>query len=196
MPCINLVNETIEIITARLQQAEREANHGARTRLARVDCAEWIRAMNTHGEGARGSDGGGVPNSYQQRAETSVVCVAWWDDVAGLRHVRIEWGRVPAPKSAYGRKGPKWFGLTDKQYEDASPIELVYPELVPDRVRSGKSKQEWAFCQAIAADLFDVASRAAYADWLAEQGQDLRAARQRRAVEIIQTINITPAVSA
>lgn len=195
MPRINLVNADIDVIAAALRKAEQEANAGARRRLAAVDHERWLDRIVSEEEGADVADGGGVPNSYREQAETSIVAIAWWEDGQGRRHVRIEWGRVPAPKSAYGRKGPKAFGLTDKQYNEASCLELVYPELAPDRVRSGKSKQEWAFCQAIQADLFDVANRAAYADWLAEQGRELQAARQRRAIEIIQTVN-APVVSA
>lgn len=193
---INLVNVDIDIIAAQLRKAEQEANAGARRRLASVDHERWLDRIVSEEEGADVADGGGVPNSYREQAETSTVAIAWWEDAHGRRHVRIDWGRVPAPKSAYGRRGPKAFGLTEKQYNEASRLELVYPELATGFTRSGKSKQEIAFREQIAAELMEPVHRLVLADWLEEHGRTIEAAIQRRAAETLKTIHAAPAVSA
>lgn len=154
---------------------------------------------NTDREGAIQWDGGGVPNSYRQRAETSVLGVAWWTDDAGRKHVRFIGGRVDAPKSSYGRRGAKLFGLTDKQYDDTECVTLVYPALcVPRPLKTEKGLLP-EILRAIEEDPLDRASWMALSDHVTEAAEAgtplafvLSPARCTAALAVLDAIDAIP----
>ncbi len=182
-----LVDSCLEAINNAMIIAVESANAKARQRLADAPCgAEYVLAAE---QGWQATTGGGVPNSYRDRAESSVVAVAWFTDATGRKHVRIVGERVDAPKSTYGRKDPKVWGVTDGTLARMTTAEMVYPDLMAPRpAKSRTGKKELSFCESIQADPLDLAVRMAYADWLEENQRYNDAAQQRKAVEQIQSI--------
>lgn len=185
-----LVNPTHAQIAEAVEAANDRANAGARSRTAELGGLWAADEVFEAADGFEDVNGGGVPNSYRQRAETTVVGVAWWTAPSGVLHVRVYGNRVPAPKSAYGVRGAKVFR------EDAHPAARVYEGLDVSRMpKKDRREAEYPFREMLAADPLDVATRAAYADWLSErpawrQGE---AERQRKALALAVSLAGTPA---
>ena len=117
----------IDPIPDRLQQTLREAVTEANGRAKARTVSDWpldfvlqVIARHPYG-GSIERTGGGVPNAYRYRAETSVLGVAWWRHPDGKLHVRVLGHRAAAPKSSYGRYEPSVFGTAD-------PWAAVYPD--------------------------------------------------------------------
>lgn len=164
-----LVNPELSDIEDLLAIAEGYANGAAHTRLVSVRSINLQKVWHEP-EGTEWTDGGGVANSYRQMATTSVLGVAWYTDEAGNKHVRVIGSREGAPKSAYGRRGPKWFGLTDTEYNLASCAVLVYPIL---RVSHPAKKDKGLvpeLLRALEQNPFDRASWMALGDYLVDLG--------------------------
>lgn len=184
-----LVNPTADIFAAELTLAQDRANKGARARTAEFGTDYIVELVASSPEGADQTDGGGVPNSYQQRAETTVVGVAWWTAPNGDKHVRIYANRVDAPKSAYGRRSASAF-------VGETPLLCTFPSLWVRRLPLKlKKTQEYQFRDILDTNPLDIATRAAFADWLSEQNREREASEQRQALTLAQSLAVVEQVA-
>lgn len=122
-------------IASALERGQDEANRGQRARTARLDPEEVVEAIEARPYGEMTASGGGVPNSYNYQATTTIVGVAWVTDAEGRKHVRVRADRVRAPKSSYGRRGAEVFP-TDHYL--TSVYEQFGPALAPIRKKDRK----------------------------------------------------------
>lgn len=154
----------------------------ARARERRVELtnggvADLLGDVRFAREGRHEWSGGGVPNSYRHRAESSVLGVVWFTDAGGLRHVRVYAARVAAPKSSGGAREPRAFASEfDWALKHITHVEAVYPELrvlrIPRLRRVDHSPQVLAFLDTLVEDPTDAATWAALSDWLGEHWGD------------------------
>lgn len=119
-----LINPTTSELIDKINQAVREANFRSSARTVHVDAKALAAKIDGADHGEHIVTGGGVANSYRQRATSSSFAVIWLT-VGGEKRVRIYGERVDCPKSAFGRRPPKVLGFTMLQLTNASRIDLL-----------------------------------------------------------------------
>lgn len=158
-------------VFATLDGGQQKANERQRSRTAWLDAAEVGAKVARTPEGCETATGGGVPNAYRQRAETTVVGVVWCTTSDGCRHVRVRAERTAAPKSAYGKKDPGVFCL------DGGFAGGVYPWLRMKKIAKKYRKNhhpEWlGLVDSLAENGINEADVSAIADYLTDHPEAL-----------------------
>ncbi len=192
-----VINPTLDQVEAMLIEAAGLADEGARSRtVGEGSLVASLRESWAKNEAdAQWTDGGGVPNSYRQRAETSVLGFAFFISPTGERHVRVCSGRWDAPKSSFGRTGTHKFGLSATLHDRAQVEALVYPALQVALATRKKDKGLVPeLLRAIEATPLDLASVSALVDTLAENGDYRRdgltvtMAQARAMLEVVRLV--------
>lgn len=110
-------------IDAAMREIEAAVNHGCSARRAYFRTTEdTLEKIRESGEGYWYTDGGGVPNSYRYRAETSVVGIAWWTDGVGRTTIRVTGARTTARSGSYGNT------TAINPFGYARPWAMVFPQ--------------------------------------------------------------------
>lgn len=122
-------------VVTTLDRGQSEANYRQRSRVVWLDSHEVGTRVENEPDGEVTASGGGVPNAYRQRAETTILGVAWTTTSNRNRHVRIVAHRTTAPRSAYGKKDASVF-------PNDSYAGRVYPFLVIGREARKRRRKE------------------------------------------------------
>jgi len=180
----NLIDPSFDELRLNADEAVRAANFRAYVRLVDFLADQDLRRVLTNPNGILQEDGGSVDHNGPFR--TSVVIVAWFTDRKGHKHVRVFGSRVP--NWGKGRVDPLLFRPRDLRQlgEDVLAPLVVYPELRFDLRKKALRGPEKGFLLALRKDPLDLATRAAYADWLKKQ--DVEDMGQSAAIGKVQKI--------
>lgn len=168
---------------------QKDANWASRARTAWIDVREALDQVRSRPHGILTRTGGGVPNSYRQYADTTVVGIAWFTGADDGVHVRILANRITAPKSANAHKQPAVFGTADAH-------EAVYPQIkVPAPLKKDRKADPlaWEMRLALSQNPLDAGTRAALVDHLEEQGRGEEAQKHREALALVLSLTTFPA---